>query len=447
MVILGLGSNLGDKLGNLRKALTLIKKIPDMLVQQISPIYISNALLPDNAPVEWDMPYLNLAIRCETALEPLELLKHLKNIEWSIGRKPEVRHWGPRSADIDILAWDDLIINNDTLTVPHESLQSRPFAIWPLADVAPLWQFPLVGPYHGKTAAQIAEQWGSRFSGSAPYQTKQIYQRIDTPQLVGIVNITPDSFSDGGKFLYPENALSHIAHLIYSGAEIIDIGAESTAPSAMPLDAGSEWARLEPVLALVKEAKQQFFIEPKISVDTRHHQVAMKALAQGVDWINDVTGLDDPAMRDIIIQSKADCVVMHHLSIPERRDHILPRDQDPISIVYAWGEKRLHELEQQGMSREKIIFDPGIGFGKMAEQSLLLLKHARVFQLLGTRVLIGHSRKTFLSLLSSLSYTERDAETMALSLYLAQQNVDYIRVHNVEMCARGLRVIAAMGQC
>lgn len=444
MIILGLGSNLGDKLANFRKALSLIKKIPDVIVQQISPIYISNALLPDNAPAEWDMPYFNLAIRIETTLEPLELLHHLKNIEWSIGRKPEVRHWGPRIVDIDILAWHELIIKSDKLTVPHESLHSRPFALWPLADVAPLWIYPLEGPYQGKTAAQIAEQWGSRFSGTAPFQTKQIYHRIDTPQLVGIVNVTPDSFSDGGQFLYPDKALDHIFHLIHTGAEIIDIGAESTAPNATPLEANTEWDRLQPVLELIKDAKKQFFIQPKISVDTRHPEVAKKALIQGVDWINDVTGLDNPAMRDIIIQSNVDCVVMHHLSIPERRDHILPRNQDPIKMVYEWAEERLHELENQGISREKVIFDPGIGFGKMPEQSLLLLKHAHVFQQLGSRILIGHSRKTFFSLLSSMPFAERDVETMAMSLFLAKQAVHYIRVHNVEICARGLRVSAAM---
>ncbi len=444
MVILGLGSNLGDKLANLRKSLAAIKKIPGMTVQQISPVYLSNALLPDNAPADWDMPYLNLALRCETALQPHELLKELKNIEWSIGRKPEVRHWGPRVVDIDILAWDDLIITSETLTVPHESLQFRPFALWPLADIAPLWTFPLEGPHHGKTAAQIVEQWGSRFTGTAPFQTRQIYQRIDTPQLMGAVNVTPDSFSDGGKFLLAEQAFNHISHLIYSGAELIDIGAESTSPTAKSIDADSEWARLEPILTLLKEAKQDFFITPKISIDTRHHQVAMKALDLGVDWINDVTGLDDPAMRDLIIQSKVDCVVMHHLSIPERRDHVLPRDSDPVKLVYEWGEKRLLDLERAGIPREKIIFDPGIGFGKMAEQSLLLMKNVQVFRQLGVRILIGHSRKTFLSLFSGMSFAERDIETMTMALYLAKHDVDYIRVHNVEICARGFKVMAAL---
>lgn len=444
MVILGLGSNVGDRLANLRLALQAIEKIPGMEVKQVSPIYLSDALLPDNAPPDWDVPYLNLALRCETLLAPLDLLNLLKNIEWTIGRKPEVRHWGPRVLDIDILAFDDVIIKSDVLTIPHESLQERPFALWPLADVAPFWLFPLQGPNQGKSAAQIVEKWGSRFTGKAPHHTRQIYQRIDVSRLVGIINVTPDSFSDGGQFLTPHDALQQALRLVASGADVIDIGAESTAPTASAIDAKTEWARLQPVLTVIKESIDDFIVVPKISIDTRHPDVAAKALALGVDWINDVSGMDDTAMREIVAQSKADCVVMHHLSLPERRDDVLPRDQDPISHVYAWAEKRLHELEQQGIKRERIIFDPGIGFGKMAEQSLFLLKNVAIFQQLGVRLLIGPSRKTFLSLLSGLPFAERDTETLAIALHLARQHVDYLRVHNVEMCARGLRVMSAL---
>lgn len=443
MVILGLGSNVGNRLENLRKGLHAIKTISGLTVKQVSPIYVSDALMPDNAPADWDMPYLNLALACNTNLEPMELLKQLKSTEWSIGRKPEIRHWGPRIIDIDILAWDDLIIQSEALTVPHASLQERPFALWPLADVAPLWVFPFPGQNQGKTAAQIVEQWGSRFSGQAPFHTRQIHQRIDTSQLVGIINVTPDSFSDGGKFIHPEHAIKHMSHLVSSGAEILDIGAESTSPVATPLDAKTEWERLAPVLAAIKEEQKKWVIQPKISVDTRHSEVAAKVLDAGIDWINDVSGLDDPAMREIIANSSADCVVMHHMSIPERRDHIMPRHQDPVKAVYVWAEKRLAELEAQGIARQRIIFDPGIGFGKMAEQSLCILKNIHAFESLGTRILVGHSRKTFLSLLTGMPFAERDIETMAMTIFLANQEVDYIRVHNVEMCARGLKVSTA----
>src|SRR3990167_2734641 len=167
MIVLVLGSNIGDRLHHLRKALQAIKAIPHLTVEQVSPVYHSEALLPDNAPLDWDQPYLNVACRCDTTLEPLALLKQLKTIEWSIGRKPEIRHWGPRILDIDILAWDDRVIKSDLLTIPHENLLERPFALWPLADVAAFWRFPLAGPFENKMAAELVVSWGSRFSGDA----------------------------------------------------------------------------------------------------------------------------------------------------------------------------------------------------------------------------------------------------------------------------------------
>lgn len=437
-VILGLGSNLDDRLANLRMALHAIKEIKGVDVKQVSPIYLSDALLPEKAPADWNIPYFNLALRCETDLQPIELLEKVKTIETKIGRNQKHLQWAPRSIDIDLLVWENVTLKTEKLTLPHKHLLERPFALWPLADLAPLWHF------QDKTAAELVEQWGSRFSGCAPYHTHQLYQRIDTPQLVGIINITPDSFADGGQFLAADKAMQQAMHLIYSGATVLDIGAEPTSPNASPIDPETEWLRLEPVLEAIKAIKQSLFLVPKISVDTRHADVAAKALNFGVDWINDVSGLDDPKMREIVASSGTDCVIMHHRSIPERRNDVMPRDRDPIDVIYHWGEARIQELENQGIVREKIIFDPGIGFGKMAEQSLLILQQVQVFAQLGVRILIGHSRKTCLSLFTDLPFTERDIETTAVSLFLATQPVDFLRLHQVEMCARAFKVQAAL---
>jgi 2-amino-4-hydroxy-6-hydroxymethyldihydropteridine diphosphokinase/dihydropteroate synthase len=444
MIILGLGTNLQDRLNNLRRALKAIHAIPSLTVQQVSPVYLSDALLPENAPADWNMSYLNLAIRCEATCTPDELLAHIKKIEKDIGRETTTKHWGPRIIDIDILAWDDLVLQSEVLSIPRESLLERPFQLWPLADVAPAWIYPLKGAMQGKSAAEIVESWGSRFSGTAPLHTRQIYQRIDTPCLVGIINVTPDSFSDGGQFFNVEHALQQAQSLVDGGAEIIDIGAESTAPNAEPVDAETEWARLKPVLLALQAEKKRFLIPPKISVDTRHATIAAKALALGVDWINDVTGFQDPAMREIVLPTTSDCVIMHHVSIPADRANVLPRHQDPVKFIYDWSAKRLDELEKLGFARERLIIDPGIGFGKVAEHSLLLIKHIAQFQSLGVRILVGHSRKSFLSLFTSHAFSERDIETLAVSFYLAKQGVDYLRVHNVEMCARGMRMMAAL---
>ncbi len=444
MIILGLGSNVGDRLANLRLALQSIRQLATVSVVRVSPVYISDALLPDNAPSDWDTPYLNAAIACETTLEPLDLLKQLKHIEHSIGRKPERRHWGPRIIDIDILVWEDRIINSEILTVPHVSLQERPFALWPLADIAPAWVFPLAGDNQHKPAAQIVEQWGSRFTGDAPFRTRQIYQRIDTPRLMGILNITPDSFTDGGNYLQPEKAYEHALHLVQNGADVLDIGAESTRPNAIPVDPETEWSRLEPVITAIIAAKKNFLIPPIISIDTRHAATAMKAIETGADWINDQTGGDDIAMRQLIAESSVRYAIMHHLSIPERRDNVLPRNINPVAAVYQWSEQRLQELEHAGIDRQRIIFDPGIGFGKMADQSLQILQNVDTFTKLGVQLLIGHSRKSFLSLFTHYIAAERDVETAAITAMLAKQPVDYLRVHQVEMNARALKSAMAM---
>lgn len=439
MVILGLGSNVSDRLQYLRKALQLIKKIPQLEVTQVSPVYISDALLLPNSPPSWDMPYLNLALRCETQQTPLALLQLLKQIEQDIGRKPG-EEWGPRPIDIDILAWDDLIQYDEKLHVPHEHLHERPFALWPLADVAPHWIYPLPNEHQGKTATEIASQWGSRFTGEAPLHTKQILQRIDTPQLVGIINLTPDSFSDGGALTTTIAAIRQARSLIDAGAEIIDIGAEATGPNAIAVHPTEEWRRLEPVLIGILAEIKTMLIPPKISVDTRHAETAKKALTLGVDWINDVSGLSDPAMCEVVKNNQCDVVIMHQLGVPVDKNRVLPIQEDPVSLVYQWAEKQIQHLEKQGINRQRLIVDIGIGFGKTAEQSLALIKNINQFHQLGIRLLVGHSRKSFLNLYTDKSAGERDVETLLISLYLSHQHIDYLRIHNVEMCARGLRV-------
>lgn len=440
MVILGLGSNAGDRLYNLRQARHLLGQLPRLTLLECSSLYLSDALLPDQAPSSWDQPYINLAIKCQTTLSPLELLQQLKNIEYAIGRKPLKRQWGPRVIDIDILAWDNLFFEDDLLQIPHARLLERPFALWPLADLEPCWIYPGSGKYQGKTAAEICAHWGSRFSGEAPLHTKQIFHRIDIPQLIGILNVTPDSFSDSGKFTNTQSLLHQAYHLVSSGAEILDIGAEATNPNAIPLDPDDEWDRLEPFLKALKLELHFMDFLPKISIDTRHANVADKALRLGVDWINDPSGLQDKKMIELIAAYRCDCVVMHNLGIPADPQHILSYQQDPVEQVYQWAENHLNYLEENGINREKIIFDIGIGFGKDAEQSFLLLKKSNRFHKLNTRLLIGHSRKSFLKKFTTKPADKRDLETCIISNYLADQGVDYLRIHDVEACSRALKI-------
>jgi 2-amino-4-hydroxy-6-hydroxymethyldihydropteridine diphosphokinase/dihydropteroate synthase len=436
MVILGLGSNIFDRLLNLRKALDYLRKLEGLTVKEVSPVYRSDALVLPNAPPEWDMPYFNVCLRCETTLPPIELLKKTKQIEKKVGRTPGLP-WGPRIIDIDILAWDEHIIQDQGLHIPHEELERRPFALLPLADVAPFWIYPMPGPLQGKTALEMIAPWET----AAPFNTKVIEARIDTPQLMGVINVTPDSFSDGGFATF-----ASLEALVEQGATILDIGAESTGPSAKPIDCEEEWRRLEPFLAEIKKKSSQWLYTPQISIDTYHPKTAARALEWGVDIINDVTGLANPLMQEVLAESQAKIVYMHNLGVPVAASQWLPLNANPVEIILEWAQARILELEIRGIERSRLIFDPGLGFGKNAELSFFILKNIALFKTLEQPILVGHSRKSFLKQFTQVSSKERDLETSFLSTFLADAGVDYLRLHNLDYHSRLFKIWGKLGR-
>ncbi len=438
MFILGIGSNLGDSLKNLRYAVHLIQRCGVIQVERVSALYVSDALLPEQVECDWNLPFLNLAVYCKTDLQPEAVLNQIKRIEIYMGRKQRQR-WAPRIIDIDILAWANQVFDRPHLHIPHRQLHKRPFALWPLLDLMPDWQHPLLG-----SAQEIAQTWGSRHAGQAPQKTRQILQRVDTPELMGILNCTPDSFSDGGLYTTVDAALTQAIHLFNEGAHSIDVGAESTRPNAQSISPKQEWLRLEAILqSLMRHWKEKSF-RPKISIDTRHAFVAKKALDLGVDWINDVSGLEDPAMRAIVRESGVRCVFMHHLGIPADPKRLITADKNVSDEVLCWIKQRLNELIRAGIRREQLILDPGIGFGKTAEQSFTLLNQIERFKQLNLPILIGHSRKSFLNKVTDGSVHDRDFETALISYHLACKEVDFLRVHNVALNARALHMRCAL---
>ncbi len=250
-------------------------------------------------------------------------------------------------------------------------------------------------------------------------------------QLIGILNLTPDSFSDGGQVT---DAAQAIERLIEDGADIIDIGAESTRPGATPLTPAQEWQRLEPVLHEVLPC----FPQAVFSLDTRHAETAARALSYPIHWINDVSGLADPAMVDAVRGSACKLVVMHSLTVPADPGRHLHEEADPVAELLHFARERSAELERQGIARERLIFDPGIGFGKTPLQSVEILRRIDELKACGMELLIGHSRKSFLKLFSSpppasgeTEWTGRDALTLGVSAYLYGKGIDYIRIHAV----------------
>ncbi len=390
-VAIGLGSNLGDRQQHIDAAVAALSS--DIHAAKISDIIETPALLLDASPADWDKPFLNAILVGETKLSACELLHRLQQVEQEQGRQKQGL-WSPRTIDLDIILYGSEVIDEDDLQVPHPQMLVRDFVMVPLKQVAGDWLHPVT--------------------------RKKIAQHQPT-KIVGIVNVTPDSFSDGGDYFSPKKAITHALALIEQGATVLDIGAESTRPNAAPVSALEEWKRLEPVLeALVGKSI--------ISVDTRHASTAQLALAKGVDWINDVSAASNEALVVAVANHEsAKYVLMHSLSVPA--DPSLTLEGDVVDELLKFAHAKIVVCEQLGLPKERIIFDIGIGFGKTAEQSVELIERIAEFHLLAVPLFVGHSRKSFMKLFDG----ERDALTLKFSKQLAAQGVDYLRVHNVEL--------------
>jgi len=250
-------------------------------------------------------------------------------------------------------------------------------------------------------------------------------------KLVGILNVTPNSFSDGGLFLEPEAALKQARKLFADGAAIVDIGAEATNPWAEPLTPAEEWARLEPILPiLVKE------FPGKLSVDTYHWQTAQKALQLGDVWINDVMTFRDPEMIKVAAKYKATCVVSHAPLVSRSVKEVHTQKIDKIMQISDELDEQVQKLLKAGVSKSKIIVDPGIGFGKTMRLNWQLLAYAKHTD---WPAMLGHSRKRFLANdpKTGKEVPGKDKLSSALNLEAAQLAInagaDYLRVHDIEL--------------
>jgi dihydropteroate synthase len=259
------------------------------------------------------------------------------------------------------------------------------------------------------------------------------------PKLMGIVNVTPDSFSDGGQFLDPARAADHALELVAAGADIVDIGGESTRPGATPLSIEEELQRVIPVIERV--AKQ---VATPISVDTTKSQVAQKALEAGAVIVNDISGLTfDPAMASVCARARAGVVCMHIQGTPATMQ-LNPQYDNVVSEIADYLAARLAALEQVGIPRERVVVDPGIGFGKMAAHNLAILQNLGRFRSLGRPVLVGHSRKRFLGKLLGRPLDELLAGTVGVAVALTLLGVDILRVHDLQAVRDALTAFHAV---
>jgi len=380
MIYLALGSNLGNRFENLRRAVAELKHVFRM--EKISHVIETEALLLPGSPESWNIPYLNMMLAGDTDLSPHELLKFIKRTEEKLGRDMTASRWSPRIIDIDIVMYHDQHLVSDDLTIPHTQIENRDFWKYLLEILGYSTNDPTVNDYNAMN-----------------------YFVLD-PKIIKITNVTPDSFSDGGKFFDPAAALNEIESAYRNGAAYVELGAQSTRPGYVEVSAEEEIHRLEPVLANVSK-------EVPLAIDTYFDEVVNFCLDRfNIKIVNDIKfNLSDKTLKRLA-------------------------DNDVKIVTMLTGtnfdclKNQVNYLKKCGL--KYIIVDPGIGFGKTKFENLTILKNIEKVKSLECEILIGHSRKSFFSLISNQEAMNRDIETLAVSDVIHSFNADYLRVHNLE---------------
>lgn len=458
-VIIAVGSNVGDRLHNFDEALQQMKKSGIQITRhgclyETEPAYVT------------DQPrFLNSAVRGVTKLQPHELLKVLKKIERDMGRTVGIRY-GPRPIDLDILFYGNHTVNTDILTIPHERIQERPFVMAPLVDLLGTdiddYTIKLENLF-SKRSGGLFETW-EKLGGESLIEkdgmervvpiANQLRNFSSKTSIMGILNVTPDSFSDGGKYLSTQSAVSQVQLMLSEGADIIDLGAQSTRPKASKLSAEEELDRLIPVLEAVKNMPE---MEGKLlSVDTFYSLVAAEAVSKGAHLVNDVSsGQLDSSMHSVVATLKVPYIATHMRGDPSTMQNSENLEYDDVCKEVAHElYTRVFDAELSGIPAWRIIIDPGIGFSKNTEQNLDILMGLPIIRSEIARrnlavshapLLIGPSRKRFLGeVCARPAAAERDPATIAAVTTGVLGGANIVRVHNVKYNRDAVKLCDAM---
>ncbi|XP_024994503.1 folate synthesis bifunctional protein, mitochondrial isoform X1 [Cynara cardunculus var. scolymus] len=443
-VVIALGSNVGDRLNNFNEALTQMKR-SGIEITRHACLYETEPAYVTDQPL-----FLNSAIRAVTKLGPHELLSVLKKIEKEMGRTKGVRY-GPRPIDLDILFYGKYRINSEILTVPHERIWERPFVMAPLVDLLGSdVDADTVLCWHSFSKKGLFASWqelgGESLIGKDGLRRvlpvdNRLWDWSKKTSVMGILNLTPDSFSDGGKFDSVGSAISQVRKMISEGADIIDLGAQSTRPMASRISVQEELDRLIPVLEKTLELPE---IEGKLlSVDTFYSEVASEAVSKGAHIVNDVSGgqLDSEMLR-VVAGLNVPYIAMHMRGNPSTMQNSENLKYD--DVCKEVGDELyecVRRAELCGVPAWRMVLDPGIGFSKKTEDNLaILMGLKRIRSEIGRKslgvacapVLIGPSRKRFLGEVCDRgSAVERDPGTVAAVTSGVLGGANIVRVHNV----------------
>ncbi|RLN34421.1 folate synthesis bifunctional protein, mitochondrial-like [Panicum miliaceum] len=446
-IVIAMGSNVGDRVSTFNRALQMMKSSGVNITR--------HACMYETAPAYvTDQPrFLNSAVRGTTRLGPHELLKKLREIDKDIGRTGGISY-GPRPMDLDILLYGNSQIDSGTLIVPHERIHERPFVLAPLVDLLGTSSDDgIEKSWHSlsKCNGGFFELW-NKLGGESIIGTEGIKRVLpvgnclldwcERTLVMGILNVTPDSFSDGGKFQQVEAAISQAKLLISQGADIIDIGAQSTRPFAKRLSQNEELERLIPVLDEVTKIPE---IEGKLlSVDTFYAEVATEAVKRGVHMINDVSA-----------ELGVPYVVMHMRGDPStmQSDENLQYDDIHIDIASELSAK-VREAELSGIPLWRIVLDPGIGFSKKSGDNLKVIAGLKSIRRemgktsIGAShvpILLGPSRKSFLrEICDSANPADLDAATVLPVTIGILNGANIVRLHNAGYCADAAKFCDAL---
>ncbi len=270
---------------------------------------------------------------------------------------------------------------------------------------------------------------------------ERVFDCSERTLVMGILNVTPDSFSDGGRFLDRATAVAHATRMVEDGADILDVGGESTRPGSTPVSADQELERVHPVIERLAELHPAV----PISIDTRKADVAAEALDAGATIVNDVSGGADPSMFDLVRHREAAVVLMHMQGDPTTMQEA-PHYDDVVGEVHEYLRQRIEASELAGIDPERIAIDPGIGFGKDLDHNLELMHGVDALLDLGRPVLVGPSRKKFIGTILDLPEEERVEGTVGAVVWMVARGAHLVRVHDVKEVVRAVRVSDAISR-
>jgi len=440
-VYIGLGSNLGDRVKNISQAIKILEAKKYATVIGTSFLYQTPPALVTDQPM-----FLNAVCKIKTTLSPQDLLKALKEIENELGRTPTIRY-GPRVIDLDILFYDDIELKTEELQIPHPALHLRHFVLKPLCDITKYLEHPILQKVSVQLLNHLDSKEKVKMQKVLPFNEQKSFLLGESTLIMGILNVTPDSFSDGGQYLDVEKAVKRAIEMENEGAHIIDVGGMSTRPFAEVIPVEEELKRVLPVIKSLKEK-----VKIPISIDTYRAAVAKAAVEAGASMINDVTGgSGDEAMFDTMCELDVPVILMHNRgnfsTMVNLKDY--PNDDVVAGVRQELGE-RVNSALSKGIKRWNIVIDPGLGFAKHPAQSFTLLSKLPELvlpnsPLEGFPILAGPSKKGFIgSVLEHDDIKERSWGTAAACAGLVGSGVDIIRVHDVKEMIDVIKVADAI---